>query len=517
MASGLPLESLSRLHLSSSADPSVKSSFRLGTAAQHVDECLCQTSIGLSALAAARFHELRTGIKQDVTVDPRHAVLAFSSEKYYLINGELPQVALFDDLAGMYKTRDGYVRLHTNFPHHKQGLLDILDCSSDRHSVAAALCSWDAIAFEEEAIRRGMCAVALRPFDASPLYTEGQAHRPGTVLPVRIEKIGEAQKRRIEERGRFRNALEGLRVLDMTRVLAGPVCGRTLAEHGADVLLITSPSLPALPVLDIETSRGKRTAQLDLSQDGDAETLRTLLSGADVFLQAYRPGSLTKRGFSPHDVAHLRPGIVCASLSAYPPDSTYAHVRGFDSLVQTLCGTNVAEAQAYKEFMDKSGGGTDGLPPYRALPMQALDHAAGYFLAFGISAALCKTIEVRPRPSLLKLSLTYVVLVSRRYGAQWLRGLGTLDPQIAFGRGKPLPTRSWPPDAEVAALHVDVGCCLHADAERGRAAGGSTAGDQPPQTLTTIRHAALLDETPVRVRCAPMRLDAHAPRWLEGS
>ena len=168
------------------------------------------------------------------------------------------------------------------------------------------------------------------------------------INPIFIAKIGDAPKRVLTDPGDVQHALEGIRVLDLTRVLAGPVCGRTLAGnlsimppfsavniyicmrvpgHGADVLLVTSPNLPSLPLLDTETSRGKRTTQLDLNVPTDAEKLRELLSDADVFLQSYRPGGLTARGFGPEACAAMRPGIVHASITAFSPGGPWQDVK----------------------------------------------------------------------------------------------------------------------------------------------------------------------------------------------
>lgn len=181
--------------------------------------------------------------------------------------------------------------------------------------------------------------------------------------------------------------------------------------HGADVLLVTSPRLPALPLLDSDTSRGKRTTQLDLTAASDKETLVSLVKDADIFLQAYRPGGLREKGFGVEDVVKTRPGIVYASLTAYGWEGPWKDRRGvrtsllylylrpgltaaqFDSLVQTATGFNVAEDQAFSAFQGKAAHPANVVP--KALPMQALDHAAGYLLAFGINTALCKTVTVR--------------------------------------------------------------------------------------------------------------------------
>ncbi|TFK93320.1 CoA-transferase family III, partial [Polyporus arcularius HHB13444] len=330
----LPGDAISRLQLSEDPDPIVDSSFKIGTAAQ--------TSIGLAGLAAAHLHQVRTGVEQFVAVDARHAALEFKSEAYYAFTGESGEgFALFDPLAGVYRTKDNsYVRIHTNFPHHKQGILDILQCEPTKESIARALLDWNAVDFETAAASRKMVATALRSFEQWDAHPQGQAL--ADTPPVILCKVGDAPKRTIS--GKASRPLDGIRVLDLTRVLAGPICGRTLAAHGADVLWITSPKLPALPMLDIDTSRGKRTTQLDLDEPTDHKTLTELVKDADVFLQAYRPGGLAAKGFGVDQVAKLRPGIVYASLCAYGWEGPWKDRRGFDSLVQTASGFNVAEA-----------------------------------------------------------------------------------------------------------------------------------------------------------------------------
>ena len=141
--------------------------------------------------------------------------------------------------------------------------------------------------------------------------------------------------------------LAGVKVLDLTRIIAGPVCGRTLAAHGADVLLITASHLPSMQPLVIDTGRGKLSTSIDLRQSSGRETLAALLRGADVFVQGYRPGAIAAFGFGPQEVARIRPGIVYVSLCAYGHEGPWAGRRGFDSLVQTASGFNAAEAEAF--------------------------------------------------------------------------------------------------------------------------------------------------------------------------
>ncbi|KZT69200.1 CoA-transferase family III [Daedalea quercina L-15889] len=477
-ANGLPSQALSSLKLSPNPDPAVNSSFKLGTAAQ--------TAIGLSGLAAAYFHQLRTGVEQEVSVNARHAVLEFKSESWYTINGTLPSGSLFEPLSGLYKTKDdSYVRLHTNFPHHRQGILDILQCAPTRDAVAAAIQQWNAADFETEAATHKMVATALRSFDEWDAHPQGLAlaHAP----PVQLVKIGDAPKREVT--GDYARPLEGIRVLDLTRILAGPVCGRTLAAHGADVLLVTSPMLPALPFLDTDTSRGKRATQLNLTTEVDRAALSGLVKHADVFLQAYRPGGLQDKGFGPEDIVQARPGIVYATLTAYGWEGPWKDRRGFDSLTQTASGFNVAEGEAYAAF---SGSGASPKP--RPFPMQALDHAAGYLLAFGINAALCKTIIEGG---------SWEVRVSLAAVGKWIRSLGRLDPGVAFGKGSPLPSPNLPWPNELQSLSVS---CI-------RIAGEYTE-DKRPKEMTCISHTARLSKTPVVETGSPISLNSHAPIWL---
>ncbi|MFC7553594.1 CoA transferase [Pseudoroseomonas wenyumeiae] len=372
------------------AEPALPSSFAVGTAAQ--------ASIAAMALAAASLHHQRGGPPQRVAVEMRHAAAEFRSERLFRVDGrEAPE--LWDAIAGLYPTADGWVRLHTNFPHHRDGVLRLLGVENDRAAVARALLGWQARAFEDAAAEAGLCVAALRSFaewDASP--GAGGGGLAGLRYPYRrcpAPALPAAAR-----------PLQGLRVLEMTRIIAGPVAGRALAAHGADVLLITAPHLPAVAPLVIDTGRGKRSAQLDLRQPEGHARLEALAREADVFLQSYRPGALAAHGFGPERLTALRPGIVHASLSAYGWDGPWQGRRGFDSLVQTASGFNRAEAEA----------AGDSKP--RPLPAQALDHASGYLLAFGILAALHRRAAEGG---------SWQVRVSLAATGRWLRGLGRLE------------------------------------------------------------------------------------------
>ncbi|CAG9178160.1 CoA transferase [Cupriavidus respiraculi] len=454
---GMPASALAQLALSG-ADPILPSSFAVGTAAQ--------ASLGASALAAAALWQQRTGRWQRVAVDMRHACAEFRSERHLRVDGG-PAPELWDRIAGAYRCGDGrWVRLHTNFPHHRDGVLRILGCAWDREAVQTALSGWEAEAFETEASRAGLVVAAMRTFDEWDRHPQALALQG--MPAVTLERIGEAPPQPLPALPRgaapdIARPLSGVRVLDFTRIIAGPVAGRTLAAHGADVLLVTAAHLPAIAPLVIDTGRGKRSCQLDLRDAEDKRTLHRLLHRADVLVQGYRPGGLADLGVGPEAAARARPGIVYASLSAYGHVGPWAGKRGFDSLVQTATGFNHAEAQAA------------GAEAPRPLPAQVLDHAAGYLLAFGAMAALHRRATEGG---------SWLVRVSLAQTAQWLRGLG----RVPAGMSVPDPGQE-----EVRDWLETV---------------PSGFGE-----LTVVRHAALLSETPARWTLPSVPLGTHAAEW----
>src|ERR1700676_5481721 len=373
-------------------EPQLPSSFRVAAAAQ--------TSIAAAALAAAQVWKLRSGQSQDIAVDMRHAVVKCRSERYLRADGKPPPPA-WDAIAGIYKTRDQrFVRLHTNFPHHRDAVCKVLNCRPERDEVQAALMQWDGEAFETAAYAGGCVVALMRSYEEwSDLP---HAKMLAALPPVVIEKIGEAAPKPWPAGNR---PLAGLRVLDLSRVIAGPVPGRTLAGHGADVMLISGPDLPAIPWLTIDTGRGKFSSFVDLKSEQGHQVLRGLLAQADIFSQGYRPLSLAALGFSPLDAASISPGIVYASLSAYGRAGPWAERRGFDSLVQCATGFNHAEGKA---------AGVDGP---KELPAQMLDHATGYLMAFGAMMA-------RARQS--HEGGSWHVQVSLARTARWLWGMGRI-------------------------------------------------------------------------------------------
>ncbi|KAF8955300.1 CoA-transferase family III domain-containing protein [Flammula alnicola] len=484
ISNGLPERFISHLKLTGNQDAVGPSSFRLGLAAQ--------ISIGLAGLSAAYVHYLRTGVEQDVTVDARHAVLSFHSEAWYTVDDAVPSGEIWDNIAGLYQTKEGgWVRIHTNFPHHRAGVLDVLNISETPDSratkpdVARAILTWDGQALEEECAKRGMCVFKLRTFEEWERTEQGQALADTPVVDVR--SVGEAPNRTFGKTNPSKRPLAGVKVLDLSRVLAGPVGARALAAHEAEVLLITSPNLPSLPLLDVETSLGKRTTQLDLKDNSamDREKFVQLVKGTDVFLQAYRPRGIEARGFGVADVVKIKQenkdaeseGAVYASLRAWGWDGPWAGRRGFDSLVQTATGFNADEGKVYQAFLKSHGKESEWTP--RPLPMQALDHAAGYFLTFGVNVALARMLT-EGRSHEVRISLAAV--------GKWIRSLA-FGPHIP-----PFPERTWPLDEEIGRLSVGW-------TERwGKDLLNKAALGEPlrRRRMTALRQAAVFSVTPAR-------------------
>ncbi|MGA7999895.1 MAG: CoA transferase [Bradyrhizobium sp.] len=431
-------------------EPQLPSSFRVAAAAQ--------TSIAAAGLAAAQIWQLRSGQSQGIAVDIRHAVVECRSERYLRVDGKPPPPA-WDAIAGVYKTGDRrFVRLHTNFPHHRAAVCKVLDCKPERDDVQAALMQWDAEAFETAAYAAGGVVAMMRSHDEWSALPHARAL---AALPtVAIEKIGETAPRPWPAGDR---PLAGVRVLDLSRVIAGPVAGRTLAAHGADVLLISGPDLPAIPWLTIDTGRGKLSAFAELKREQGRGVLRDLLAQADIFSQGYRPRALATLGFSPEDAARINPGIVYVSLSAYGHAGPWAERRGFDSLVQTSTGFNHAEGQAA------------GIEGPKELPAQMLDHATGYLMAFG--AMMAKARQAREGGS-------WHVRVSLAQTGRWLWNLG----RVADG----LKTEDLKGDA-VGPFIEEV-----------------PSGFGP---LRAVSHSAILSKTPAFWSRPAMPLGSHPPQW----
>lgn len=447
--SGLDAGALARIELTG-ADPVLPSSFAVGAVAQ--------VSTAAAALAATEIGRARNALTQGASVDMLASALECTA--WFSIDGRTPEQ--WDKLSGLYRCAEGWVRIHANFAHHRDGALRLLGLArgadTPRSAVEAALLKWNAFEFEQAAADAKLVVVgALRTLDQWDAHPQAVAV---AALPlVAIEKIAEAPPRPLPPLKQTARPLAGIKVLDLTRILAGPVCGRTLAAYGADVMLVNSPKLPNIESI-IDTSRGKLSCLIDLEETGGRAELRALLSGANVFVQGYRPGGLDARGFGPVDAAQMCSGIVYVSLSAYGQVGPWAARRGFDSLVQTATGLNHAEMLAAAASAPKP------------LPVQILDYATGFLMAFGAQAALIR--QAREGGS-------WHVRVSLARTALWLRSLARLENGLAI----PMPSRD---------VHTETIA--------------SGWGE-----LKALKHAGMLTRTPSGWNRQSMRPGTHVPRW----
>lgn len=392
---GDPTE-LERLTLTG-ADPVLPSIYPVGT--------LAVAAVGAATLAAAGLLRDRGGPGGGVRADLREAAIAFRSERHLRLNGG-PVERLWAPLSGDYRCADGWVRLHCNFPHHEAAAVRALGLAGpDPEAAAQAVARRPRVEVAEAVLAEGGCAGASHEPAAWAAHPQGRA-LAGLPL-VAITRLGGAGQPRLPAVGATSGRpLDGVRVLDLTRVIAGPVCGRVLAAHGARVLRVQSPQMLDQPTLILDTGFGKRFCQLNLRAPADRERFAALVSEADVVVQSYRPGALACLGFGPEGLARLRPGIVSVSLSAWGRTGPWQGRRGFDSVVQVVSGIALESARAA------------GQERPLHLPAQALDHGSGWLLALGAIEAL------RRRQ---RLGGSWQVQVSLARTGRWLDELGRVD------------------------------------------------------------------------------------------
>ncbi|MBL8325534.1 MAG: CoA transferase [Rubrivivax sp.] len=397
----LPSAALARVEFTG-REPSLPSSFAVGTA--------LQAAVGAASLAAAEAGAARTGpASRAARVQVALSDVLAECTGRFALDGRVPDP--WDKLSGLYRCGAddaGWVRVHANFAHHRDAVLRLLGLpagpATERAALAAALRGWKAEDFESAAAANGGVVAAVRSPAAWQAHPQAAAV---AALPlVDLQPLGAAPAgpwpAPTSAPAGTPQPLQGMRVLDLTRILAGPVAGRTLAAYGAEVMLVNGPGLPNIENI-ADTSRGKLSVHLDLRSAAGRDTLRDLVRSCDVFLQGYRPGALEALGFGPAALAALRPGIVCVSLSAYGHEGPWSSRRGFDSLVQSATGLNVLEAAAF------------GQAEPRALPLQALDYGAAFLLAFGASAALLRQRQHGG---------SWLVRVALARVGHWLQGLG---------------------------------------------------------------------------------------------
>jgi crotonobetainyl-CoA:carnitine CoA-transferase CaiB-like acyl-CoA transferase len=437
------------------ADPALQTPFRIGAAGA--------ATLAASGLAATELWQVRTGRRQRVTVDLRQATAALRSGHYLQLAGT-DVSSERNTVMGFYPTRDGrWSYLHCNFSNHRAAALSVLGVAEDREAVARAVATWNAADLEEAIIAAKGAGGMARTQAEWARHPQGAAV---AALPLmEIMRIGDSAPEPLPTGDR---PLSGIRVLDLTRVLAGPTCARTLAEHGADVLRITGAHLPSLGYQELDTGHGKLSAELDLRASGDVDILRGLVRKADVFSQGYRPVTLASRGLSPEELAAIRPGLVYVSLCAFGHAGPWASRRGFDTVVQTVSGMTIRQAEC---FPGKS-------PAPQFYPVSAIDYCTAYLMAFGAMVALAR--RTREGGSwLVRISLAQV--------GKWIVDLGEV-PAAAL---KGIP-------AEFAAGELER---------------WSTVSETPSGRLRHLKPAVQLSETPPYWARPSVPLGYHRPVW----
>ena len=345
---------------------------------------LAAATMGLAGLMVARLASPGGGEVRRVTVDRRLASFWFGMTLRPQ-GWELPPV--WDPIAGDYRAKDGWIRLHTNAPHHRAAALSVLGNHNERVTLAPQVAKWEAEDLEAAVVAAGGCAAAMRSLDDWVAHAQGAAVRQEPLIHWQAQ--GEME--RCSQPHSRQRPLAGVKVLDLTRVLAGPVAGRFLAAYGAELLRIDPPNWNEPGVIP-EVTLGKRCAGLDLKMREGRETFDGLLAKADVLLHGYRPGALAGLGYDAEALRRLNPQLIDVCLNAYGWSGPWAGRRGFDSLVQMSSG------------IAAHGMKISGAAKPQPLPVQALDHATGYLMAAAVLHALYKRATAG-KVSSAKLSL----------------------------------------------------------------------------------------------------------------
>jgi crotonobetainyl-CoA:carnitine CoA-transferase CaiB-like acyl-CoA transferase len=429
-------------------DPVFATPYLIGTAGA--------AALGAVGLAVSGLWFSRTNRFQDVKVDVRAAAAALRSARYLRIDGQAPK-EIWDPMSGFYPVKDGrWVSIHCNFANHRDAAMKVLGNPADRAAAENASRGWDGLALEDAIHAAQGCAGLARSAAEWVQHPHSAAVAEQPLFEIR--KIGEAKPESLPPGTR---PLSGVRVLDLTRVLAGPTCARTLAEHGAEVLKISGAHLPDSGAAEFDTGIGKLSAHLDLRPPAGVETLRGLLKEADVFSQSFRPGTLAARGFSPEQAAALRPGIVYVTLSAWGTEGPWRERRGFDSIVQTVSG------MAYRQSGE--------LKP-KLLPVSVIDYVSGYLMAFGAMVALARRATEGG---------SWLVRVSLARTGKWIVDRGIIDNFAS------VPVEL--PREELQKLIMQTGKFSH------------------------LRPVLELSETPPYWERPPVPLGTHPPEWPKRS
>ena len=338
---------------------------------------LATSAVAAATLGAEQLHAARRSAPvAPVEVDSGRACDAFVAERLVTpIGWELPP--LWDPIAGNYRAADAWIRLHTNYAHHHAAVRDVLG-ADDRDGVQAALADRAAVEVESAIVAAGGAAAVMRTRDEWLDSPAGQATRDAPLFTF-DDHDGTAPAGWVRRSGDL--PFSGVRVLDLTRVIAGPVCTKFLAAYGADVLRLDPPGFEEVASLLPEGTVGKRTAAVDLTDREGRAAFEALVAEADVLVVGYRADALARQGYDDARLAALNPALITARFNAYGWEGPWRNRRGFDSLVQMSCGMAADGAAAH---------GTDEPTP---LPAQALDHATGWLLAATVARALTRQLS----------------------------------------------------------------------------------------------------------------------------
>lgn len=417
--------------------------------------------VGAVGVAIDRVAQVRAKSSPNrVSVDLVHAGLAFQSERHLRFEDDAPQ--LWDGLAGYYPVKDGSVQFHTNFDHHRLAVLTALGLApdADRAAVEAAVIDRTRFEVEDLVTAQGGIAAAVREVDEWDRHPH--ARTPETSTPLTIER--ETGPARSLGSAPLDRPLAGLRVLDLTRIIAGPVCTRTLAAYGADVLRVGAVNLPVVRSILADSTLGKRFCHLDLDDGASRHALLRLAADADVVVAGFRPGSLAARGLGSEDLLEANPDLVVAELSAFGTSGPWGGRRGFDSITQSATGIVAEETAAF---------GSGRLTP---LPCQLLDHGSGHLLTIGVIAGLLGRHEDGGG---------HRVAVSLLGTRNWFVNLGRRDHTEV----------SSPDDSTIESY------CDRIDSPWGR--------------IRHVRHPDPIDGIPARWERGPTRPGTNPPAWLD--
>ena len=351
-------------------DPVFSARFKIGETTANI-----LAGVGV---AVTDIHEMKTGKRQKVAIDVRHAAATCQSSKFLSQrtrsadwkNVSSPSMEHMRSITQPWQCKDGRWYLpHFNLPHLHDRVIGVLKCESNADAVQKAISKWDSHDLEEAVAAARACGSVVRS------NAEWLEHPHGKVLAVRplidITKIGDTDPIPFPKGDR---PLSGIKVLDLTRILAGPIAARTLAENGAQVLMVTAKHLPQVPEHVMDTSHGKRSCFLDLTKPEDVAAVKKLVKNADVFSQGYRPGIMDKHGLSPEQLAKERPGLIYLSISCYGHGGPFSDRGGWEQIAQ--CATGIC--------MDNG----DERP--KLLPASACDYTTGYNGALGVLLALAR-------------------------------------------------------------------------------------------------------------------------------